>query len=142
MRKLHLILLPVLFILVACSKDKTADIITPPEVIDTSSANIKYQGMFTPTSGIVAHGYARIISSNQKLNLVLDSFYVSGGPDLKVYLSKSASPQDFINLGALRTQTTDLTYPLMENIDFTVYTHVLIHCQQYNHLFAVARLLP
>lgn len=142
MRKLILILIPLALILVACSKDKTATIETPPEVIDTSSANIKYQGMFTPTNGILAHGYARIVSSNQGINLVLDSFYVSSGPDLKVYLSKSDRPQDFINLGALRNQSTDLIYPLMENIDFTVYTHVLIHCQQYNHLFATARLLP
>lgn len=142
MRKLNLILLSGVLFIVACSKDKTASLITPPEVIDTAAANIKYSGPFTPTGGIVAYGYAKIVSSNQKLNLVLDSFYVSSGPDLKVYLSKSASPQDFINLGALRNQTTELTYPLMENIDFTVYTHVLIHCQQYNHLFAVARLLP
>ena len=65
---------------------------------------------------------------------------MSSGPDLKVYLSKTDTPTDFISLGALGTGN-NLVYTIATPIDFTQYKYVLIHCQQQNHLFATSNLM-
>jgi len=54
-----------------------------------------------------------------------------------VYLSKSNTPTDFVNLGNLNPATV---YSIPQSVDLKEYKFVLIHCQQYNHLFAVAEL--
>lgn len=103
----------------------------------SSVATVLYTGTFTPTSGINVAGQAKIILESNQYKLELSDFSVSSGPDLKVYLSKSSSPDQFVTLGNL---TSARVYAIPQNIDFTQYTHVLIHCQQYNHLFAIAEL--
>jgi len=104
-----------------------------------SESELKYSGTFYATDRIEVSGDARIYKSGDKYQLSLDEFSVSSGPDLKVYLSTSASPSEFINLGALETGTQQL-YDIPPGVDFSLYSHVLIHCQQYNHLYAVAPL--
>lgn len=101
------------------------------------SATLLYSGDFVPTSVINVAGNASIISENGTLQLELNAFSISSGPDLKVYLSKSDFPDDFITLGNL---TSARVYSIPNGVDFETYTHVLIHCQQYNHLFAIASL--
>lgn len=103
----------------------------------TPIAQLLYIGNFEPTSGINVSGKARILSENNNYKLELSNFSISDGPDLKVYLSKSSSPNDFVTLGNL---TSARIYAIPQNIDFEQYSHVLIHCQQYNHLFAIAAL--
>ncbi len=98
---------------------------------------LRYNGVFVPTSGISVMGGVKIYSDNEQWKLQLDNFSISDGPDLKVYLSKSPTPDDFINLGNLTSATA---YTIPSQVDFTVYKYVLIHCQQYNHLFAIAPL--
>lgn len=100
-------------------------------------ASVLYTGNFVPTSGIIAEGQAKIISENDELKLELSNFSISSGPDLKVYLSKSSTPDEFITLGNL---TSAQIYSIPNSVNFNDYNHVLIHCQQYNHLFAVATL--
>ena len=78
------------------------------------------------------------IYQNGNLNEVrLENFSVSSGPDLKVYLSKSATPTDFVNLGNVTSSTV---YTIPSQVELSSYKYVLIHCQQYDHLFAVAQL--
>lgn len=103
----------------------------------SSSALLKYSGTFQPTSGISVTGSAQIFLENGNWKLQLDNFSISDGPDLKIYLSKSASPVDFVTLGNLTSSTV---YNIPVAIDFNQYNYVLIHCQQYNHLFAIAPL--
>jgi hypothetical protein len=67
----------------------------------------------------------------------LKDFSISDGPDLKVYLSKTALPDDFISLGDL---TSARTYAINQSVDFSEYQYVLIHCENFNHLYAVAKL--
>lgn len=102
---------------------------------------LKYSGAFYPTAGISVSGSANIYKDGNVFKLSLEGFGVSSGPDLKVYLSTSANPDTFINLGALGNGGTQ-TYLAPDNVDYAVYNHVLIHCQQYNHLFAIAPLMP
>ncbi len=135
---------PVLFLIViafaaaSCSKDKTASITSAP----VANGTLKLIGVFYPTGGIVVNGKAKILSNGTGFSLLLDSFMVSAGPDLKVYLSKKDTPFEFINLGALKNNSGNQTYEVPNGVDFAVYKYALIHCQQYNHLFAIAQLKP
>lgn len=99
-----------------------------------------YRGVFAPTSGINISGQAKISLDSGRHLLLLDSFSVSSGPDLKVYLAKEYPPANFINLGALQRNSGSQLYPIPAGIDFSAYRYVLIHCQQYNHLFGYATL--
>lgn len=95
-------------------------------------------GVFNPTSGISVVGSAELVSGNNKNFIRLQNFTISDGPDLKVYLSKNDFPSQFVNLGALIS--TKNIYEIPADVTLNEYTHVLIHCQQYNHLFAIAQL--
>jgi hypothetical protein len=106
----------------------------------TGTEELKYQGNFFPTGGINATGSAKIYLSGNGYYVSLGDFSVSSGPDLKVYLGKEYPPANFINLGALKNNTGNQQYTIPAPVDFSVYKYVLIHCQQYNHLFAYAEL--
>ena len=114
------------------TKNKTTETIVAP------SSQLKFSGNFEPTSGINVSGIAKIYLENELYKLQLVNFSISSGPDLKVYLSKSSSPEKFITLGNLTNATV---YEIPNGVNFNEYTYVLIHCQQYNHLFAVAQLI-
>jgi hypothetical protein len=135
MKKIFVLTLTVL--LASCqeegilTKGSNATVITP-------TADLKYHGTFEPTSGIIVTGSAKIYLENGQYKVVLDNFSISDGPDLKVYLSKAATPNDFVNLGNLTSQTV---YPIPTSVNLANYSHLLIHCQQYNHLFAIATLI-
>lgn len=132
----NIILVTVILLFASCQEE---GILTRDreEVVVNPTAVLKYYGTFIPTSGITVSGEAKIYLENNQYKLQLENFAVSNGPDLKVYLSKAATPSDFINLGNLTSQTI---YPIPANVTVSQYSHVLIHCQQYNHLFAIAPL--
>lgn len=123
-----------------CSCEQASDSTQEPvsEVVNQSDTANRYQGVFAPTSGISGSGIVKIYVENNLYKLKLENYTVESGPDLKVYLSKSNTPTDFINLGNVLAKTA---YSIPQNIDLKVYKFVLIHCQQYNHLFAVAELI-
>lgn len=108
----------------------------PQEVIAPTAA-LRFSGIFVPTSGISVSGATKIYLENGSYKLQLENFNITEGPDLKVYLSQSASPDQFLNLGNLTSQTV---YSIPQSVVISEYSHVLIHCQQYNHLFAIAEL--
>lgn len=99
-----------------------------------------YRGEFAATPGISIAGQAKISLDSGRHILLLDSFSVSSGPDLKVYLAKEYPPVNFINLGALQRNSGPQLYLIPAAVDFSAYSYVLIHCQQYNHLFGYAAL--
>ncbi len=98
---------------------------------------LKYTGDFIGTSGITVSGQAKIYLEGTQYRVKLENFNIESGPDLKVYLSKSDTPNEFVNLGNLTAATV---YDIPQQVDVASYSHVLIHCQQYNHLFAIAAL--
>jgi hypothetical protein len=116
--------------------DLTQDVAAP--VINEQTATLQKQGVFAPTSGITVKGSAKIFLDNDQNKMELVDFSISSGPDLKVYLSKTNTPTEFVNLGNLTAATV---YSIPKDIDVKQYPFVLIHCQQYNHLFAVAELI-
>ncbi len=107
-------------------------------VIDPDDELVQlYAGTFVPTAGISVTGEAKIYQQGTTRFVSLENFSISNAPDLKVYLSTTAAPDTFVNLGNLTAATT---YTIPTQVDLTVYTYVLIHCQQYNHLYAIANL--
>ena len=124
--------------IVSCTKNNNPEtlIIQSPD----STAILKYRGIFQPTSGITISGFAKVYQKNNTYQVNLDSFSVSKGPDLKVYLSREYPPANFINLGPLQSTSGMQVYNIPGQPDFSAYKYVLIHCQQYNHLFGIAAL--
>jgi hypothetical protein len=133
-KRFVLLIIPVLFS--ACQEEGPLTRSAEVAVI-VPTAELKYRGLFEPTSGISVSGEAKIYLENGQYKVQLENFSVSSGPDLKVYLSKAATPNEFVNLGNLTSQTV---YAIPSSVDVADYSHVLIHCQQYNHLFAIALL--
>lgn len=132
-----LFMFPILFLILSCQEEgELTKSVTNTEI--NPNAILKYQGVFEPTGGITVSGEAKIYQEGNQHKVKLEDFSISSGPDLKVYLAKSATPTEFVNLGNLTSQTV---YPIPANVAITEYSHVLIHCQQYSHLFAVAELL-
>lgn len=146
--KTKLLVLPFFLLLASCEVegDLTRDLIpvnvdqptTIPIVVAPQAPSPNLLGTFAPTSGISVQGKVTIFLENDQFKLRLVDFSISSGPDLKVYLSKSNTPSDFVNLGNLNPATV---YSIPKNIEIKDYKFVLIHCQQYNHLFAIAELL-
>lgn len=98
------------------------------------------RGVFTATAGIRVMGTAKLVQQASGLKIQLDSFSVSAGPDLKVYLSQTAIPGNHLNLGNLQANSGVQYYPIPAGTNLSAYPFVLIHCQQYNHLFSYASL--
>ncbi|RUT69489.1 hypothetical protein D0817_15010 [Flavobacterium cupreum] len=129
--------LAVSFLMISCESEGE---LTKTEVGSTpvlSESVLQYSGVFTPTSGIDVTGKAGIYLDGEQYKVSLEGFSISRGPDLKVYLSTSPNPNEFINLGALGNGMSQ-TYVIPKGVDFNTYKYVLINCQQYNHLFAIA----
>jgi hypothetical protein len=105
------------------------------------NAVLKYTGSFEPTSGVNASGMVKVYFDNGVHKVEIENANVSSGPDLKVYLSKSDSPTQYVNLGNFAGNGNSV-YLIPSETNIADYPYVLIHCQQYNHLYAIARLTP
>lgn len=112
---------------------------TPPN-LPLTMQQVLHRSVLYPTAGIQVMGLVSIIEQPAGRQLVLDSFSISPGPDLKVYLSKEATPGMHLNLGNLKAHSGTQYYTVPPNTDLSSYGYVLIHCQQYNHLFSYAKL--
>ncbi|MFE3847827.1 DM13 domain-containing protein [Flavobacterium sp. LB3P45] len=130
-------LLPIFFTLLSCkiegqlTRKPEQDAGIPENTIPV------FTGNFMPTSGINVNGSAKIYLNANQNDVQLENFSISNGPDLKVYLSKTDTPTDFVTLANL---TSGTVYKIPSRVDVSLYKYVLITCQQYNHLFAIAQL--
>lgn len=124
---------------VSCKKEASTTPGTDP--VDSLNQTVLLMGSFVNGPWGAVSGQARVLrSSNGSLGLALVNVNISNGPDLYVYLSKEIQPINFISLGKLRSTSGNQVYPIPGTPDFTQYKYVLIHCQQYNHLFGSATL--
>ncbi|EKT3958522.1 DM13 domain-containing protein [Flavobacterium psychrophilum] len=137
MRNVFVLLLGI-FLFTSCEKEGKLILKSLKNDIIGSGAVLKYSGVFSPTSGITTSGFAKIYLDNNEYKVKLENFSVSDGPDLKVYLSKENTPINFVNLGNLKGNKNKF-YTVPTGTNVSEYKYVLIHCQEYNHLFAIAQ---
>jgi hypothetical protein len=126
-------------IFTSCKREENTPIEPLMETVD-SMAVVDATGSFMGVGGESVSGMARIINAGGKYSLILDQFSTNNGPDLHVYLSKQATPKDFIDLGPLKSTRGTQVYQINGTPDFAEYKYALIHCQQFNHLFGSALL--
>ena len=89
------LLLPfLLLVFTACKKENTPKVILD-EKIDLSMAMQNANGTFVNGPYGTASGNAKIYTVGAILQLALENFSSSNGPDLKVYLSKEKVPVNF-----------------------------------------------
>ncbi|WP_158729199.1 MULTISPECIES: DM13 domain-containing protein [unclassified Flavobacterium] len=129
-------LLSLFFLLLSCEVEGelTRDAVN---VVQPANTPTLAQGIFTPSPGIRVTGLAKIVFNGTQNEVRLENFSVSSAPDLKVYLSRSNTPNDFINIGNLSSATS---YVIPAQVKIENYKFVLIHCQQFNRVYAFASL--
>lgn len=123
--------------LLSCGKTSTGkvdEMVSPDGVLRVS-------GSFKGYGSEKVTGLAKIYNTNNQYMLKMENFSTTNGPDLKVYLSKAASPLEFISLGSLKSTNGNQVYPINGTPDFSQYRYVLIHCEKYNHLYGSAELM-
>ena len=145
MKKSTLLIITVLVVaLISCNKntgdtmDSSMDMLPP---IDTTKTTVVLKGRFENGPFGTTSGKVSILKTGNRFQLRLDSFRVSSGPDLKVYISKQRLPLDFYRVGSLKAFNGDQEYDLSIIPDFPEYSYVLIHCEKFNHLFGAAVLM-
>lgn len=137
MKILSTILATAVLLTFSCTKKASEAPVNDP--LDTTAV-LLYRGGFSNGPYGTTSGFARIYQVSGKWQLRLDSFMVSNGPDLKVYLSKQQPPVSFISLGDLKSTNGNQTYDITGMPDLMEFRYALIHCEQYNHLFGYALL--
>src|SRR3989338_2178027 len=101
--------------------------------VPVSVIHLIKEGFFRPIQHSV-QGMVKIFKQTSNRKLILETFRVDNGPELKVYLSKHANPShpreigsDFYNVGALQDYFGSQTYDLPDNMDFSQYHSVVIY---------------
>ncbi|MBA4197855.1 MAG: hypothetical protein C0459_09905 [Chitinophaga sp.] len=135
--KLKLLLLGLVILIISCKKESTTSAAVN-QMVDTTIAKLFNTGNFVNGPYGAVSGVAKIYKVNNRYQLALENFNSSNGPDLKVYLSKDNIPSNFINLGSLQSTTGNQLYDIPAGVTPSEYAYVLIHCQQFNHLFGSA----
>lgn len=101
---------------------------------DTENATLLFRANFVsnshPTTGCVS-----VYELNGTKSLVFEGFKTDSGPDLKVYLSKSTSNSNIVDLGALKSLSGNFNYTLDNSVNLGEYKHVLIWCEDFSVLF-------
>lgn len=125
--------------LMGCKKENTPTLALN-EKIDSSMATVKTMGSFRDGAYGAASGNVKVYKSADELQLALENFSSSNGPNLKVYLSKELQPVNFIDLGDLRSTSGNQLYKIPNGVIIEDYRYALIYCRQYSHLFGSAEL--
>lgn len=121
--------------------DETLAPTTPLDDMIDEDAVLIYSGTFTNGPYGTVMGTAEVFkNADETLDLKLENFNTSNGPDLYVYISKEAMPINFISLRKLKSTTGNQVYPISGMPEFMEYKYITIHCQEYNHLFGYAEL--
>lgn len=114
-----------------------------PENVDGSGSVVLTGSFEDGEPGHRGAGMAEVQRlADGSLNLHLSEFSVTSGPDLFVYLSKSADgdPGEFLNLGKLTANNGSQNYAIPAGTSIEEYRRVLVWCRQFAVNFAFAPL--
>ena len=121
-----------------CTKSTAVSSNTLNENPDTAKAVIAFSGSFINGPFGTVTGQVTVYLQEGRFTVALKDFMTSSGPDLHLYLSQEKQPIHFIELGKLDSTYGYQLYDFPGQPDFKLYTYVLIHCQQFNHLFGIS----
>ena len=87
-------------------------------------------------------------TSDGRMVLQFGDFSVTPGPDLEVWLVAANAPatsaavlgSSYVSLGSLQSANGAQTYEIPSNVDASAYGSVVIWCEDFSVLFAVASL--
>lgn len=141
----HMKYLTVVLIAVAlsCTQEEPDTQIKPNEPkADPKDENAMIIGMgrfIDSNAGHNLSGKVLLLKDAQnKVTLRFEDFSVINGPDVNVYLSKTPSYKDVIDLGDLKANSGNVNYELNSSINTTEYKYVLIWCVKFAVLFGYA----
>ncbi len=112
--------------------------ITLDEMVNSSDTTLLSQGQFIDLgTGHALSGKVVLFKkkSNGTKYLRFENFAVLNGPDVNVYLSKTNTFKDVIDLGDLKASNGNFQYELSTSIDPVEHPFVLIWCVKYAVLF-------
>jgi hypothetical protein len=124
---------------VACREEGNTQTNPIDETFDPAQATLLRQGSFVG-SGHTVTGTAALYNSDGRIVLLLDPFSTENGPDLKVYLSKDGTVNEFVSLGVLKSTNGKQAYEVKGIINADPYKFALIWCRQFMVLFGKAEL--
>lgn len=133
-----LIALFLLGLVMGCGSEDATSTDPSNDVFDETKATLLREGTWTGSGSYNASGTAQIYDDNGKKVLLLNNFSSSNGPDLRVYLSTTASATSFVNLGKLKSTSGKQTYAIPDGTDIDQFKFALIWCQQFSVLFGKA----
>jgi len=120
------------------------EIIVPPG--DTSQPVVLYSGVLIGGEmGDRSRGDVTIEKLGNRNFLVFKNFSSNNGPDVHVYLSKTAGsnanpPTEYVDLGLLKYTSGTFNYDLQTLPDISVYKYALIWCVRYRIQFGYTEL--
>ena len=92
-------------------------------------------------------GTARVVSASGGSELRFETFQVTNGPDLYVYLAVHPQPRSrrdvdegFVNLGRLKGNVGAQAYESPSGTDLVRYRSVVIYCRAFHVVFSTASL--
>jgi hypothetical protein len=120
----------------ACKKASTE---TVNDVFDVNTATRLYSGTLQSNAHPVS-GTAGIYRAGTQLKLYLQNFSTDNGPDVRIYLAKDISANNFIDLGLIKSTNGNQLYDFSDPGDLVNYKYVLVWCKQFSVLFGHAPL--
>jgi hypothetical protein len=126
-------------IISSCSKDDPEIIVNDPK--DEMAMAVGMGAFVDLNTGHRVSGKVVLLEDSQnKRTLRFEEFSVVNGPDVNVYLSKTSSFKDVIDLGNLKATSGNVNYELNAGIDTKEYKYVLIWCVEFAVLFGYAEI--
>ncbi len=149
LKKSSLLLLAIAaMFLASCRKDNVPangnEVIVAPG--DTVMTKILYSGTLTGgEAGDEARGDVTIEKLGNKYYLVFKNFNSNSGPDVHIYLSKTAGnhanpPTEYVDLGFMKYSSGTFNYELAAEPDVSKYKYVLLWCARFRIQFGYAEM--
>ncbi len=126
---------------------KTTEAATPKTTEPTTKSPVSLTGIFNNAGAEPVAGKAILGKrADGKTVLRFENLNSAPGPDLVVYLSKSASPKtdaqvkNGLEIGKLKATKGDQNYELSGTLDLSQYKSIVVYCKSFSVVFGFANL--
>lgn len=128
----------------AIESTMTKDNMMKKDTMVDSAMMVKSSGAFAKKKYKVKGQFEIVEKDGQTILRLSDDFKTKAGPDLKIFLSPQSAQtvtgatatQGAVNIGALVTNKGGSDYVIPASVDLSLFSSVLVHCEQYSVLWA------